>query len=60
MEFVRKIMATVAMPVDEALPGTGSGVVLLMIVTMTKQTDMSRAEIQRVGLRPQSSLKKRR
>jgi hypothetical protein len=41
MELVRKIMATVAMPAEEALLATGAGVVWLMMVTMTKQRDIN-------------------
>lgn len=57
MVFVRKIIATVAMPALLAvLPfGGGAGFVLSTIVTMQKQTAITNAEIQRVGLRFQRS-----
>jgi hypothetical protein len=56
--LVRKIIATVAIPA-EVTSCCGLGVVLLTTVTITKHTDMSRAEIQSVGLRPHISEKKR-
>lgn len=59
MEFVMKIMATVAMPAEVAWLSTGPGVVLLMTVTMTKQQAMSKAEIHSVGFRPHFSEKRR-
>lgn len=60
MEFVMKIIATVAIPAEvaELVSGFGAGVVLFTTVTMTKHAAMSSAEIHSVGLRPQRSEKK--
>lgn len=52
-----KIIATVAIPALLADVPFGGGVVLLTIVTMTKQTAMMNAETQKVGFRFQRSEK---
>jgi hypothetical protein len=61
MEFVRKIMATVAIPAElaEFVFGFGAGVVLLTMVTVMKHIAINRADTQSVGLRPHRSEKKR-
>jgi hypothetical protein len=61
MVFVRKIIATVAMPAElaESVFGSGAGVVLFTMVTMVKHIAISNAATHSVGLRPQRSEKKR-
>jgi hypothetical protein len=58
MVFVRKIIATVAMPAElaESVFGSGAGVVLFTMVT---HIAISNAATHSVGLRPQRSEKKR-
>jgi len=54
-------MATVAIPAElaELVFGSGAGVVLFTIVTMTKHIAINNAATQSVGLRPHRSEKNR-